>query len=273
MFGRKQLRYFQIILFVLTVVISCSKDFNLRYSYLASYPLTILDKNGDTIQGRFVKSGDHYYMIHDSKDSNNQIESRGLFNGKLYYYRKFSVHEIRGYIDDGRKYEPVYITVMKREATYEPEKKQLPVFMQRLTPDSSYLQLYLHLVPDTGRGLLSQLLFHADTTIDHYDYYIQYYLHFPDEPQKVAWSLMYTVRENRRLREKLVESFSNCPALSETVTAMKALPAGGYVLRVLLLPDSTVKSRGFTALKERIHQFNYCYENWNGINKKTGAIP
>lgn len=223
--------------------------------------MILIDKTGDSVRGRFSKFGDQYYMVHAIKDSNylDEFIQYGL-HSRFYYYKKFSVHEIRGYIDEGRRYEPVYITYTKRELTYDPEKKQTPVFMQRLTTDSSYLQLYLHLEPDTGRGILSQMFFRPDTTIDDYDYFTEYYLHFPDEPPKVAWNIVTTLRENKRLREKMVEAFSNCPALSETVTGMKALQGGGYVFRVMALPDSTIKTRGITAVMDRIDKFNQCYK-------------
>lgn len=228
-------------------------------SYISSSDLTVIDKNGDTITGHFFKSHDQYYMIHENKDSNYQLEYQGLLHSRFYYYRKFSVHEIRGYIHEGQKYEPVYVTFIKREPSYAPEKKQSPVFMQRLTADSSYLQLYLHLRPDTGRGIISQLFFRSDTTIDHFDYFIELYLHFPDEQPKLVWSLNERVRENKRLKERMVEAFSNCPALSETVAAMNALPGGGYVGRVIATPDSTIKTRGIAAVMERIAKFNQCY--------------
>lgn len=255
-------KYFAIIFFVLTLVVlnSCSKEFNQRMSYISSSELTLIDKNGDTITGHFLKSHDQYYMLHENRDSNYQYENQGLLQTRFYYYKKFSVHEIRGYIDEGQKYEPVYITFIKREPTYAPEKKQSPVFMQRLTSDSSYPQLYLHLRPDTGRGIMSQLFFRPDTTIDHYDYFIELYLHFPDEHPKLVWSLNERVRENKRLRERMVEAFCNCPALSETVAAMNALPGSGYVGRVLATPDSTIKTRGMAAVMERIAKYNQCYK-------------
>ena len=257
----------RIILYVfgLLLVNSCSKEFNQRLSYVSSSDLTIIDKNGDTITGRFLKSHDQYYMIHENKDSNYQLEYQGMLRSRFYYHKKFSVHEIRGYVHDGQQYEPVYVTFIKREPTYAPEKEQSPVFMQRLTADSSYLQLYLHLRPDTGRGIISQLLYQPDTTIGHYDYFIELYLHFPDEHPKLVWSLNERLRENKRLRERMVEAFNNCPALSETVAAMNALPGSGYVGRVIAAPDSTIKTRGIAAVMDRIDKFNYCYKKSNNF--------
>lgn len=247
--------------FACLVLYACSKEFHQRMTTILSTEMTLIDKHGDTVQGRFAKFGDQYYMIHPNKDSNyrDTYIHYGM-NTPIYYYKTFSEHDIQGYIHGGQRYEPVYITYKKTAPDYVPGKNQDPVFMQRITPDSASMQLYLHLVPDTGRGLIWQLIFPADTSVDHYSYMKEYYLHFPDEPPRVAWYLLSTVRQNKQLREKLVETFGTCSALAQTVQSMKALPGGGYVIKVMAMPDSTITSSGIHAVLERIDVFNRCYK-------------
>lgn len=256
-------RYTHLLLpgFALLMIFACSKAFHQRMSTQISREMTLIDKNGDTLRGRFTKFGDRYYMIHANKDS-NYLDTYILYgmNTRIYYYKTFSVYEIQGYMEEGQLYEPVYITHQKNDLGTVPDKNQVPVFMQRLTPDSAYLQLFLHLIPDTGRGLLWQVIFPADTIVGDYAYMKAYYLHFPDDPPRVAWYLLGTLRQHKRLREKLVKTFSSCPALAQTVESMKVLPDNGYVLKVMAMPDSTIKTSGMSAVMERIAVFNRCYK-------------
>lgn len=225
------------------------------------YPATILLKNGDTINGRFTLYRKQFNLLHENPDSNH-YDDKNFLNVAPgdFYYKKYLPTELKAYIVNKQRYEPVIITTTKKDDSYIPGPREYE-FMIRLTPDNSSIHLYKHFEPDYDKkSILLTILFPADTIMNNIDYNIQYYLHFPDEHPSVAWRIDVWSVYNKKLKSRFVEVFQNCPALAETSEKIQQLSNTGFYSSVLASPDSTIRTRGIRAILDRLTLFDACYK-------------
>jgi hypothetical protein len=232
------------------------------------YPAELVLQNGDTPNGRFTKIGNLFFLVHENNDSNyNKEKVKNWITPTTYYYKKIYGDSLKSYMVNGYRYEPVIITNKKTDSSYIPPKDSR-AYMKRLTADNSSLHLYQHLVPKERNeeekfsfiGVLVDMFFNRyDTTINGHDFYFSYYLHFPGEYPAGVWSLS-TQPVNKPLQEKLITTFSGCPALAPAINELQQMRKTDYFITLLARPDSIIKTTGVRALLERIEKYNDCYK-------------
>ncbi len=237
-----------------------------RFNY---YPAGLILLNGDTINGRFTKSGTLFLLIHENKDSNYNVEKRRNWATlPSYYYKKFPADSLKAYIVNDHCYEPVIITNKQTDNARLPANSSRYLsFMERFTRDSSSLRLYRYMIKreirEPEKTILAELIMsilsgHGDTTISGGDYDFAYYLHFPGEHPLLVWNLD-NVSISSRLKEMFVAIAVDCSALAETARQLQQTDRHREIIRALVRPDTIIKTSGLKALSERLEKYDECY--------------
>ena len=225
---------------------------------------TLVLLNGDTIRGRFTYSSGILYQVHEINDSNinrygKENEEKGRYYPVSSWYKRYVPEEIHSYSVNGRTLETVILAADKN-GNDRPWINYYIIYLPRLTPDSSQIQLYVSFTPRyhvdaTNNGLIDLL---GEIVMDMATPgYYNYYFHFPgDTPHKIWPAEQSPIGFAAKAR--MAELFSTCPELQSLAGQIRESPPKQDLIHAMLSKEELKYPKTVPAILAILKKYDDC---------------
>lgn len=203
------------------------KDQYISPYFFISHPARIQLMDGNTVTGHFTKGDDAFYQLHDNADSNLLLTKTRY--PVTSYYKRYECAEVSNYAVSDLQFEAVIVEKEQIDRVV-PWKNENIIYMQRLSPDSSFIQLYRYYLDyDQDTSLhhdpisytIRMSLSPPDTIFPNRSFYYIYYVHLPGQPAQQVFNL-YNMSQPQR--ETLLHLFGEYEAMKPEVDKILADP-------------------------------------------------
>lgn len=234
-------------------------------------PVTLVLLQGDTIRGRFTWSLGNLYQVHENNDSNINRTGKENAAKDAYYpvsnwYKRFTPEDISRYTVNGNTLETVTL-VADKNGNNRPWNNNNVFYLQRFSPDSSQIQLYVTFTPrshgDTPNNFgWADLLGEIVSGMVSPGYYT-YFIHFPGDTAHQVW-----VADQSPIgfaaKRKMAELFSTCPDLRSRAEQINASPDRQDLIHAMLSKEELKYPKTTAAILAIFKKYDdWIYRNRN----------
>lgn len=242
--------------------VNSRKEDSGRFVY---FPATLVLLQGDTIRGRFTMSSGIFYQVHENNDSNiNRSGKENSAKDRYYpistWYKRFTPEEINSYTVNGETFETVII-VADKNGNDRPWNSNNIFYLQRLSPNSSKIQLYLSFTPhshedgqQSGWGNFFGEIIRDMLAPGYYTYYI----HFPGETPHKVWTADQS-SIGFAAKRKMAELFSTCPELEPLTEQIKGSSNNKDLIHAMLSKEELKYPKTIPAILAIFKKYDDCF--------------